>query len=93
MPALRHRHAYKKVKRRHSEGYYFMCTHPECTHWAIQENMQGKMALCGECKEEFIMKGHVFRKKLLTCPKCNGKQTPQEVINADALDDLMENLG
>lgn len=68
----KHVHKYERVKMGKDKSFIvYKCALPGCTHYIQETFIQGKIALCWRCNEEFVIGAKVHRKPL--CPSCTKK--------------------
>lgn len=93
----KHLHIYE---RRKNSDHVFRCTDPDCTHWDVKDNIEGKRAECLFCGAPFILTADSLRRQKPRCENCIGKTineikaerggkevTPEVETKADALAD------
>jgi len=72
----------------------YKCVHPDCTHYHQKEYLIGKRALCGECKNPFLLTKLQLKNKKPRCEFC--KDTPEaralKAANEGLVDFLDEEL-
>jgi len=73
----KHLHIYMRVPGRKD---YYMCMHPDCTHYTHKSFLLNKRALCYFCHEPFIISRATLRLAKLRCENCkkNGIKSQEE---------------
>ena len=79
---MNHTHAYVRMKRppgsKDPLGYY-QCAFPDCTHSKHKGALIGKLSVCLECQDEFILTAADLKKAKPLCPK-HDKKGRKEII-------------
>lgn len=83
-----HLHTYQRIRERPD---YFMCTHPDCTHYRHKMYLRKKRALCYICQEPFVITADMLRYANLRCEDCRqGK--PKATSKQRAVNELLKRL-
>lgn len=68
MPSLNHIHEYIRSR---TNKNIFRCIHPDCTHFAPRELLEGKRAICTLCKSEFNLDWAQLKNRVPRCLNCS----------------------
>jgi len=68
-------HQYKRIKQKPSERIIYRCMRPNCNHYLTPEFILGKVSICWQCKEEFVMDPYAVERQFPKCPNCRTKVT------------------
>lgn len=66
--AIKHLHTYRRSK---TNSDIYRCLDPDCTHYTHREFIEGKRALCGKCRSEFIVSKEQLKNALPVCINCS----------------------
>lgn len=87
MPALNHIHEY--VRSRSNKNIY-RCNHPQCSHFTSRELAEGKLALCTQCKNEFILTWDQLKNRAPRCLNCSkSKKAQSHRASKSFVDDIV----
>lgn len=83
MPALKHIHQYKKIKK----SKIFKCRLPGCSHYLTYDMVENAVSLCNRCDQPFIMSKKAMK---LTNPHCEDCTVKKENKELEAIMDLVK---
>ena len=84
----KHIHKYQRIQRTYRDGVW-ACALPDCTHFMphnVSDQVPGKLSLCWDCGEPFILDETNMDKDRPVCFKCSG-------VDMDALAALLKEKG
>lgn len=83
-------HIHEYVRSSKNKDIY-RCVHPDCSHYHNREYLENKRALCGKCKESFILTKAQLKNKVPACLSCSKSNKAKKVKRIEQVLDQILN--
>lgn len=99
--AKKNKHVHRYQLRDYGKRKVYACTLPDCTHFHYPDMVRGKISLCNQCGQEFILTNDIVTEKTVRprCKDCRAakklggpKKASTKKINEHKLDIALDSL-
>lgn len=84
-------HQYQRITRKPSNSIIYRCILPNCSHYIEEWLAWGKITICHNCKEQYVLRKRKNNQAKPKCDNCTGKKKV-EVEVEEGIDSLMKDL-
>lgn len=88
----KHIHTYQRISDRPD---YYRCIHPTCTSFTRKSLLIGKLGLCPNCQNEFVLDREKLKRVKPLCDNCCNTKTAKEkrrIANIPELAEVLANV-